>query len=55
MDMVGVDVAVLQETKITDPAFASREFGGYSILTAAADSTRRGGGRFWSGRATLSR
>ena len=42
MDMVGVDVAVLQETKITDPVFASRSFEGYTILAAAADSERRG-------------
>ena len=41
MDMVGVDITVLQETKIMDPAFASREFGGYSILTAAADCNQR--------------
>ena len=43
LDMVGVDVAVLQETKITDPVFASRSFEGKSILGAAADSDRRGG------------
>ena len=43
MEMVGVDVAVLQETKIVDPEFASRSFGDYSILAAAADSERRGG------------
>ena len=43
MEMIGVDVAVLQETKIVDPEFASRSFGDYSILAAAADSERRGG------------
>ena len=43
LDMVGVDVAVLQETKIVDPTFASRTFEGYTILAAAADSDRRGG------------
>ena len=43
MGMVGVDVAVLQETKITDPEFVTRSFEGYSILAAAADSDRRGG------------
>ena len=31
LDMVGVDVAVLQETKITDPVFASRSFVGYCM------------------------
>ena len=41
--MVGVDVVVLQETKITDPVFTSRSFEGYSTLAAAADSDRRGG------------
>ena len=41
--MVGVHVAVLQETKITGPVFVSRSFEGYSILAAAADSDRRGG------------
>ena len=43
LNMVGVDAAVLQETKITDPIFATRNFEGYSILAAAADSNRRGG------------
>ena len=43
LDMVGVDVAVLQETKITDPVFATRSFEGYTVLAAAADSDRRGG------------
>ena len=43
LDMVGVDVVVLQETKITDPVFTSRSFEGYSTLAAAADSDRRGG------------
>ena len=43
LKMVGVDVAVLQETKIVDPAFVTRSFEGYSILAAAADSERRGG------------
>ena len=38
-----MDVAVLQETKIGDPEFATRSFWGYSILAAAADSERRGG------------
>ena len=43
LDMVGMDVAVLEETKVTDPVFAPRSFKGYSILAAAADSDRRGG------------
>ena len=43
MGMVGVDVAVLRETKIVDPEFTSRLFGEYSILAVAADSERRGG------------
>ena len=43
MGMMNVDVAVLQETKITDPVFAARNFEGYAILAAAADSDRRGG------------
>ena len=43
MRMMGVDIAVLQETKIVDPAFVTRSFEGYSILAAAADSERRGG------------
>ena len=46
LDMVGVDVAVLQETKITDPVFAARNFEGYLILATAADSNRRGEWRF---------
>ena len=29
LDMVGVDVTVLQETKITDPIFATRNFESY--------------------------
>ena len=43
LDIVGVDVAVLQETKIVDPVFVTRSFEGYSVLAAAADSNRRGG------------
>ena len=42
METMGVDVAFLQETKIIDPAFANREFEGYSILVAATDNERQG-------------
>ena len=47
--MVGVDVGVLQETKITDPVFAARSFEGYSILAAQRTATGRGGSAFSQG------
>ena len=43
MGMTGVNAAFVQETKIIDPTFAIRKFEGYSILSAATDSERRGG------------
>ena len=47
MEMMGADVAFVQETKIVDPMFATCEFEGYSILVATADSKRRGRWPFW--------
>ena len=46
MAMVNVDIAVLQETKIVDPKFATRRYGGYDVVTAAAgrDTNGRAGG-----------
>ena len=38
-----VDIAVLQEVKITDPKFAARKWAGYKILTAAAGTANCGG------------
>ena len=42
LDMVGVVVAVFQETKITDPVLTSRSFRDCSILAATANNDRRG-------------
>ena len=46
MAMVNVDIAVLQETKIVDPKFATRRYAGYDVVTAAAgrDTNGRAGG-----------
>ena len=38
-----VDIAVLQEVKITDTRFATRKWAGYEILTAAAGTANCGG------------
>ena len=38
-----VDIAVVQETKILDPAFATKEWAGYEIKSTASGSTSCGG------------
>ena len=50
LDMVGVDMAVLQETKIMDLVFVSWSFEGYLILRTDAESNRRGEWHYWLGR-----
>ena len=40
--MVNVDIAVLQEVKIVDPKFATRKYGGYDVVTAAAGRDTHG-------------
>ena len=46
MAMTNVDIAVLQEVKITNPQFATRRYEGYDVLTAAAgrDTNGKAGG-----------
>ena len=44
LDMVGVAVAVIQETKTTDPVFASRSFRGYLFDIGGDDGQRQEGG-----------
>ena len=40
LDKAKVDIAVLQEVKITDAKFATRKWVGYEILTASAGTVK---------------
>ena len=40
---MNVEVAILQETKVTDTKFAKRRYAGYNMLTAAAGRGNCGG------------
>lgn len=44
LSAANVDVAVVQETKIMDPEFATRQWAGYDIKVAASGSVTCGGG-----------
>ena len=46
LERANVDIAVVQETKILDPAFATKQWAGYEIKLAASGSTSCGGGGF---------
>ena len=47
LDRAMVNIAVLQEVKITDAKFAARKWAGYKILTAAAGTANCGVSRSW--------
>ena len=47
MGMVGVNIMVVQETKIGDPTFSTHSFKGFSILAAAVDSNQREERHLW--------
>ena len=42
LEAANVDIAVVQETKILDPAFATKRWAGYEIKPAAAGSRVEG-------------
>jgi exonuclease III len=43
MSETGVDIAFIQEVKITDPRFATKRWAGYDIRTSAAGTAHCGG------------
>ena len=44
MDLAGIDIAFVQESKFMDDTHATKYYEAYTILTAATDHLNRGGG-----------